>query len=244
MLRFAGAAASLAALSLAACGGSHSPSTEADAGGAGPVDGASEVDAGRDLRPDAGTPFGDAGPLGLPEWVPLEVGEPGTCDELEPCGGDVHGTWDVAGGCFEVAIEDTLSRCPGAEVTRREGEARGRVVFGDTRAHRVAQARVEIDIFFPEICARYYSCDMLEAAMAAAATEAWCDTEPTGDCRCTARYVSEIDDRDLYTTESNEIVSTSSGKRWAYCIDGDTLRYEDTSPSEPREPGIVTLERR
>ena len=216
-------AATLTALSLIACGRQDTP-----------------ADAALPASEDAG----DAGALGLPEWAPLDVLEPGSCDELAPCGGEVHGSWDVAGGCFEIAIEEQLSRCPGAEVTRREGQARGRVVFDDTYAHRVAQARVEVDIFFPAICARYYSCDMLEAAMAASASEAACDTEATGDCRCTTRYITEIDDRDLYTTESNEIVSTTSGKRWAYCIAGDALRYEDTSPAGPREPGIVTLTRR
>lgn len=58
------------------------------------------------------------------------------------------------------------------------------------------------------------------------------------------RLRAEIDDRDAYTIEGNEIVSSTAGKRWEYCIEGDTLRYRDTGDVEPREPGIVELTRR
>ncbi len=212
-------------------------------GDGGAPDGGDPSDGG-DPFGDAGDPFGDGGALGTPEWVELTVGPPGTCDALVPCGGDVRGTWDVSGGCFEIDVDGALSECPGAMATRYEGQGRGRVVFDETVAHRVAQSRVEIDVFFPAICATYYSCDMLETALAAAAGDATCTTETSGACRCTARHRTEIDDTDFYTVEGDEIVSTTSGKRWAFCIEGDALRYEDTSPTGPREPGTVHLARR
>ena len=129
-------------------------------------------------------------------------------------------------------------------VTRREGRARGRVEFGaDGNAHRVAEGEVEADVMIPAICAAVVSCPMIETAMRAYVTEASCVARPTGDCECTAITRTSIDHRDAYRIEGNEIVSVSSGKRWEYCVEGDALRYRDTSPSEPREPGVIELGR-
>lgn len=215
---------------------------------AGPGDG---MDAGPGERTDAG-PGVDAGPpdwpdgggVSDPEWVDLTVGEPGDCEALVPCGGDVRGVWDVTGGCFELEIESAIADCPGAAVTRREGRGRGRVVFGDAFAHRVADAVVEVGVMLPAICAAFVSCDTIESLIAPRVTEASCETDAAGNCVCLARSVTHIDDMDLYSVEDTHIVSTTSGKRWEFCIDGDGLRYHDVSPSGTLEPGIVELGRR
>ncbi|MBX3271473.1 MAG: hypothetical protein KF729_14495 [Sandaracinaceae bacterium] len=208
---------------------------------------ASASDAGSDAAmPDAGPePEWPEPGLGSPAWATLTVGEPGTCTPLVACGGDVVGTWDVSGGCFEVALEERVSMCPGAMVSRREGRGRGRVVFGaDGAARRVAEAIVEVEIFVPALCAAFVSCAMIESMIRPAVTEASCPVDAMGNCNCMARQRTLIDDTDLYTTEGDEIVSTTSGKRWEYCVEADGLRYQDTSPTGTREPGIVELTRR
>ncbi len=180
-----------------------------------------------------------------PEWVDLTVGEPGTCDDFTACGGDIVGSWDVRGGCLEVAIMDALSDCPGADVTRREGRGRGCVTFGeDGFATRVADAIVEVDLFVPSSCAAFVSCASIESQIAATGVDVSCPVDDVGNCLCTTRVVSRIDNRDAYRTEGDEIVSTTGGKRWEYCVDGEDLTYVDTSPTGPREPGIVDLRRR
>ena len=250
----------LGALSLAACGGDET--SDADAG----VDAGARVDAGggSDSGSDAGMDSGasvdagasdsatsdaridwpDGGGVSDPTFVDLSVGAAGSCPGFTPCGGDVVGTWDLGGGCVEIDIESAISMCPGATVTRRVGRGRGRVVFGPTSAHRVAESIVEADTFFPAVCAAFFSCAMLEDAMAMRWTEATCTSMPSGDCNCTARQLTFIDDRDLYTLSGNEIVGGASGKRWAYCIAGDRFDYRDVSPSPPLEPGDVQLMRR
>lgn len=195
---------------------------------------------------DAGDPFGDAGALGPPAWVPIEVRTRGTCDPLVPCGGDVVGTWDVTGACVEVPIPDALFECPGATATGT-GMARGRVTFDGTIAVRTAQSIVNVEVFVPSLCAGFIGgCGALETMLESAVADSACVTEPAG-CRCAARQAFEIDDGDAYTVEGNEIVSATLMKRWAYCITGDGLRYQDTTPagsSAPREAGIIELGRR
>lgn len=194
---------------------------------------------------DAGDPFGDAGPLGPPEWQALDVVDAGECDPLIACGGDELGTWDVAGGCIEVPVPMELMRCPGAAVTRREGRARGRVTFEDGVADRTAQFEVELEVFVPELCAGFVGgCEVIASRFAAVAPDSACVTEAEGDCRCAARQTGVIDDGDAYAIESDQIVSTTSGKRWDYCVEGTLLRYRDVSGTTMLEPGIITLERR
>ncbi|MFK7985016.1 MAG: hypothetical protein AB8I08_03220 [Sandaracinaceae bacterium] len=202
---------------------------------------AGTTDAGAD--PDAGLTWPDPS-RPAPDWVDLTVGPVGSCPALTPCGGDIVGTWDLSGGCFEVDIESAISSCPGAMVTRREGRGRGRVRFESSgAAHRVAESVVETDLFFPAVCAAFFSCSMLEDAMRGLVDEASCTADSTGNCECTASLSTVIDDMDTYSTMSNEIVGGFSGKRWEYCVDGEQLRYRDSSATEPREPGTVTLRR-
>jgi hypothetical protein len=197
---------------------------------------------------DGGDPFDDDdGGLGDPAWVALDVITDGSaCPALDACGGDVEGTWDVTGGCFELPIEDEISRCPGAAVTRREGRARGRVTFDGAFARRVAQSEVVVELVVPSLCAGFVGgCDAIADLVRMASADSECVTETSGDCRCAARQVYAIDDADGYTLASNQIVSATLGRRWDYCIDGTSLRYEDVTPgSTTREPGIIELGRR
>jgi hypothetical protein len=220
-----------------------------------PPDTGPGVDGGRDAGPDApndvgavlppidgGNPFGDAGALGDPAWVPLTVLVDGSmCEPLDPCGGDITGTWDVSGGCFAADLS-AIRMCPGAHASG-SGMARGRVTFDGAVAHRVAQSEVDILVTVPALCAGFVGgCSGIETRIRMATPDAACTTETDGSCRCQARQTNVIDDTDAYTTSMNEIIGTSSGRHWAYCVSGTGLSYEDTTPgSGPREPGIVDL---
>jgi hypothetical protein len=194
---------------------------------------------------DAGDPFTDAGPLGEPAWVPVEVLTSSSCPALSACGGDVVGTWDVAGVCVELPIGTTLQACPTARSTVAVHKARGRVVFDGTIAHRVAQSQVEVDVFVPSLCASFVGgCAALGQLLQMKAPDSNCVTDANGDCECAARQYTMIDDADGYTIANNEIVSATLHKHWAYCIQSAQLTYQDTSPTGPKEPGIVKLEKR
>jgi len=199
-------------------------------------------DAGTTLPPeDGGDPFGDAGALGDPAWVPLTVLTDGShCAPLVPCGGDVTGTWDVSGGCFEVPLGDVM-RCPGATATG-SGRSRGRVTFNGTIAHRVAQSEVDVQVTIPRVCAMFAGgCTAIQTMIRMQTPDAACATETDMSCLCQVRVMNVIDDTDGYTTSGDEIIGTTSGKHWAYCVSGGMLEYQDTSPMGMREPGIIDL---
>lgn len=210
------------------------------------LDAGAETDGGPILPPyDAGDPFGDAGTLGTPDWVPLDVLVDGTtCTPLVACGGNEVGSWDVTGGCIDFPAATALSACPGATLTA-SGRARGRVTFTGTVAVRTSQSEVSAEVFVPAFCAAYVGgCAGLQTRLAGALPDPVCVTTGTGDCRCAARTVNVVDDGDAYTVASNQIISTTSGKHWDYCITGDQLRYRDVSTSGAVEPGIIELGRR
>lgn len=214
---------------------------------AGPRDAGSDApsDAGTVLPPiDGGNPFGDAGALGDPPWVPLTVLTDGShCAALTPCGGDITGTWDVGGGCFEVPL-GAIMRCPGARASG-SGMSRGRVTFDGTIAHRVAQSEVDVQVTIPAVCAGFVGgCAAIETQIQMSTPDAACTTEADSSCLCQVRVTNVIDDTDAYTTSGNEIIGTGSGKHWAYCVTGDALSYQDTSSTGSREPGIIDLARR
>lgn len=211
-----------------------------------PADVSTATDSGSILPPrDAGPLPVDGGALGDPAWVSLDVRVGGTCPPLTACGGAIQGAWDVSGGCVEVPLPSQLSLCPGARVTRSSGRARGRVVFGPVIARRASQWEVETELFIPALCATVVGgCAVIEGYVRPLFPDSRCVTEGSGDCRCAARQSGTINDGDAYTTTSTQIVSTSSGKRWDYCVEGDRIRYNDASPSGVREPGPIELTRR
>lgn len=216
-------------------------SVAADAGAVtdAPTASANDVPAPRDR------PQGDDGALGPPAEVAVEVRTSGSCDALTACGGDVQGTWDVAGVCIEVPIDDTVMRCPGARITHRTGRASGRVVFGAGVARRQAQWSAQVEVFIPALCAGFVGgCAGIQSAVRAVVPDTTCATEGAGDCRCAARQAGALDDTDGYSTEGGQIVSATLRRRWDYCITGAQLRYRDASAMGPREPGTITLSRR
>jgi hypothetical protein len=201
------------------------------------------VDMGNILPPDdAGSPFGDSGALGDPQWVALTVLTDGSmCTPLTPCGGDITGTWDVSGGCVAYDLSQLTSRCPGSTASAT-GRSRGRVVFDGTHAQRVSESQVDLQVGVPAFCANFVGgCMGIQTQLRMQAPDSACVTQTDGSCYCQAQYDYVINDADGYTTMNNEIIGASSGKMWAYCVNGSTLTYQDNSTSGMREPGIITL---
>lgn len=188
----------------------------------------------------------DSGGLGEPAWVNVEVRTDAPCPTPSFCGGDVQGTWDVANGCFEIPVSGQTMLCPNARVTRAAGRARGRVNFGNVIAQRAAEWETAVDVLIPAQCASLVGgCAQLQQFLQSSFPGSTCaPSGGAGDCTCTAQRNGSLRDGDAYTTQNNQIVSSSSGRRWDYCVTGSSLVYRDASQSSTREPGLITLARR
>lgn len=204
------------------------------------------LDSGSPPPLDAGPAPVEAGVVGEPEWVSLDVRTgASSCPPLAPCGGNELGTWDVGGGCIDLVSPDQLMSCPGARVSRAAGRARGRVTFAGGFARRASQWEVEAEIFIPALCAVIVGgCSTLQTLVRASYPGSTCTAAGAGDCQCAVRMGGVINDGDRYTTSATQLISSSSGKRWNYCVAGNVLRYTDVSSSGPREAGIIRLTRR
>ena len=227
-----------------------------------PTDAATDSQDGAAMIPDAPTPdadrgdvswsdaFGnsiwpDAGSLAPPDWVPLTIAPVGACTPLSPCGGEIVGTWTSRAD----ASSSTWTRCWRPVPGRCRHPPRG--ARSGTRGVRRRRLRTprrgrrgRVDFYVPALCTSSSLVRNNPSASAALVTEANCTTGPSGDCTCVARQITHFDQADFYSTASNEIVSRSSGKRWAYCVAGDAMTYRDTSPTGAREPGTIVLRRR
>jgi hypothetical protein len=189
-------------------------------------------------------PAPDVAVIGEPPWVPLDV-RTTACPPLVACGGAVSGTWDVAGGCFDLPVPADLMRCPGARVTSTSGRARGRVTFGPVIASRAAEWEVQAEVLIPSYCAAAVGgCAVLQGLARGSFPGAVCTEGPGRDCRCNVRQTGGLRDGDAYTTVNNQIVSASLNRRWDYCVTGARMRYRDVSAAAPREPGTIELLRR
>lgn len=221
---------------LAACAPASVSSITQDAGAA--------TDQGGAVNPTDATAGADARLAAEPAWVAVDVRTGAPCDPVSACGGDVRGTWDVAGACIEVPLDESLMRCPGAMVTRRGGRARGRVTFGERIARRRAEWSAEVETLIPAVCASFVGgCPGIQASVRLINPDTTCEARPSGDCRCLARTAGVIDDGDGYSTDRGQIISSTLRRRWDYCVSDGALRYRDVSAIGPREPGVITLRR-
>ncbi|TVQ89225.1 MAG: hypothetical protein EA397_15740 [Deltaproteobacteria bacterium] len=219
---------------LAACGSEAETSTTA------------RTDADTDTDTDTGfdTDTAYVTDSALPPYHPLTIADEGECDPLVPCGGNEVGTWQISGGCVEFDFGLIQSACAGAEVTRTEGRARGEITFESGIVDRWAQARIEADFTLPSEC-NIFGCAGMEGIITGAAgdmiDDVRCVDTDSGGCDCMARSFQTLDDGEPYTIDGDQIVGSTSGSRWDYCVTGGELRYEHVEGSGELEPGIVDL---
>ncbi len=202
------------------------------------------IDAGPTLPPwDAGDLFMDAGALGQPPWTPLEVTASSSCPSITACGGDVVGTWDVSGGCFDVNVGPLMTTCPTAMVSTR-GRVRGRFTFDGTTSSRITEQEADANVSIPASClGTLGDCSNIATGFRMLGLETVCAVDSSGGCQCAVRNIVAISYAGTYSIMSNQIVT--GGETWNYCVTGTAMTYEDvTGGSDPQPPGTVDLTKR
>ena len=175
----------------------------------------------------------------------ITVGE--GCDPLEPCGGDIEGTWTYEGGCvdweqlgFDAA--DLEAWCPDA-TWETTGSVTGTVTFDDGVVTRDATVSSVTDVTLPEECLTSIAvdpaiaCPLIGTVIADNMPGAVCSVDGT-DCVCTGTYTADNWDAASYTIDDSTL-TLDNGRTFDYCTDGSTLRYQETG--DAAEPGIYDL---
>ena len=214
---------------LTACGdddGGPGPLTGSDAGtggGGGPDAGAGGgVDAGGTSDIDAGGGGGaDAGGGGEAPDVTISIAE--SCEDVTPCGGDLLGSWHYTAGCLEDPFGPLYDECPSATVSEQVATARGTITVGPFEVGQDATVHVSARVYVPAECSAGM-CELVEASLAGVVDSASCAPE-SGGCDCEVEVTDSIVRNDTYTI-SGGILTSGSGERYAFCVDGASLRYQ------------------
>ncbi len=224
------------ALSLAAAGcgddGGPGPSgstTGSDAGGGG---GGGDGGGGGGGGSDAGS-GGGGGPA--PE-VTIAIAE--SCDPVDPCGGAILGSWQYSSGCVEASFDAIFERCPTATLSDEVARARGTVTVSDSEVVQEGTVRASATLHLPAECS-YGMCDVIEGTLAGAVDRIDCVPSGSG-CDCDIETTDTIYRSGGYTIDGG-ILTTEEGYRYAFCVDGSTMRYQ---PLDGEEDATYVLSRR
>jgi hypothetical protein len=204
-------------------------------------DGASGGDGGSST--DSGSIGADAGPA--PD-VEFEVRVDGTtCPALTSCGGEVEGAWQVSGGCVDFGSVASLLRtlCSGATITGI-AVANGRISFSGGMMQRDLRFEGRGAVGVPAGCASLAggcpgAADQIRRAVPGLTVT--CAATPGGACDCPVTLAPLLVDEGPYRIDGNQIVRTSDGRRWDYCVSGTSLRYRETTGT--LEPGTFAFTR-
>ncbi|MBL8934344.1 MAG: hypothetical protein JNM69_07315 [Archangium sp.] len=194
---------------------------------------------------------------GMPPEVNISFAT--TCAASQPCGGALPGLWHYGSVCVEDAIFARLQQlCGGANQTQildRSGTARGAVFFNATQMARSVNGRVDFTLTTTNsTCVTGFmglgGCANLPALAANAGVMGTCALElPDGGasastCTCHLRFPFNDQATDTYTTSGN-VITTAGNRTFEYCVQGNTMTYEETTPTSvmniARDPGVSTL---
>ena len=152
---------------------------------------------------------------------------PPNCLQVQPCGGNVVGTWTLLGACysakFRTQISDNLAAvCPGASIDALDIDLSGTVTYNadltyTSSVHETIAATERI----PLSCLGFASC----AEVTSASPESTLTCTGTTICTCHAAGMPPGDETGTYTTSGTSLSMTdaNSTSTDAYCVEQNRL---------------------
>ena len=161
----------------------------------------------------------------------------GKCPEFTKCGGDVAGSWMVAGGCVsDDAFAAAKVKCPGLEESDVVIKANGTVVATATTIQRKTAVQVSAKIAVPKTCSPVPDCGLIATGLQSGAVpgapkfeKAKC-TDSGANCDCDVLGTVTEDTDDEYTTSGNVLTTKDPERTFEYCAKADTITYTETTP--------------
>jgi hypothetical protein len=175
---------------------------------------------------------------GSPVVTPVEA----SCSNETPCGGDVVGTWAVAGSCLPVSgqadmsgfgLGCTAAPLNGALEVNGTFIARADGTFED-QTTTSGQSQIELPPECLNVSGTITTCDRLDGALQALGyATVTCAESASGGCTCSANaqqmgslgFVTlETARRGTYSVADNVMTASARGQtQYSYCVSGTTL---------------------
>ncbi len=183
------------------------------------------------------------------------------CGQVEPCGGDVVGSWSIVGSCLSPegmfsserqALFAGFCTKGGASAVHDDHQTAswvGAWSFADTMSYSVSILATVDESF---TCADGETCDALEQELKTTegttpSLQAVSCTGSTGSCACTVQWASVNADSGTYAASGTALsLAATTGVPTAqigYCVQGNTMHWIPTASvaAGPPFPDIVAV---
>jgi hypothetical protein len=183
----------------------------------------------------------------------------GTCSNVEPCGGDIVGTWKVTSSCLTVDLSEMASGfdCEGAKVSASDFKITGDVTYrADMTFTRNLTGSVNAVLTLPAACLTVegitLTCAQAQQVLQGSAGDGYSSVTCTGSSTCTCTFVGlpqTMAATGTYTTTGAGVLTeTDQGEApesTNYCVKGSTLSISEAGAmaGDPTITGTVTLTR-
>jgi len=181
------------------------------------------------------------------------VGGPLECAQVEPCGGDVVGTWHLAAACINTAaLTATIAAaCPGASISKASVTVAGTVTYNADLTYAASGVNETISIteIVPLSCTGEATCAAFAQMIMAGATNPL-TVSCTGSSTCTCMVAGTnpvMAESGTYSTAGTTLSSTASGTGVQsddlYCVLGTNLHVVSIDTTMNMGPmGQATIE--
>jgi hypothetical protein len=157
-------------------------------------------------------------------------GSSGACLQVQPCGGNIVGSWQLTSECVDVeSLQPTAqTACVDASITAAIVSVSGNLTFNADMSYTESATTTAIFVWhFPASCLNGATCDAFGSAaqQGLPAGVTFTCTGPA-DCDCTEGTIGTGSDSGTYSTSGSvlSITSDTTGPATgAYCVQGSTL---------------------
>jgi hypothetical protein len=175
---------------------------------------------------------------------------PMSCLQVQPCGGDVVGTWRFVGGCAaEASVFTALAQtsCPGTEVSQVAFGASGSVTFNAdlTYVGQGWNTTYSDTVTRPLSCSSgAASCDALDLSVTATGgsflTE---DCSGATTCACHSSSRNAMTESGTYTVTGTklDLTAPSTTRSRSFCVEGSRLHIIEFSATATDVNGLPLL---
>jgi hypothetical protein len=170
---------------------------------------------------------------------------------VQPCGGDIVGTWAVTDICMNRStlmmafIQNVMDSCPGASLGDVDGGPAGNFVFNTDSTYSIDfTMTVSVGVNLPVSCFPGLTCADVDAEFRqqAASDPTVQSASCTGASTCACTLVEEpqqIAESGTYSLSGSTVLQTATGQATAdalsYCVKDGVVTFRDPTP-DPNNP--------